>query len=111
MTTSPKRAPYGAVKEACSLADGIGLTAREVAKASGFPVHSIRSCCRDYGFSLRAERRPLGSVKALVEVGHTQGMTIPQLAEASGVSAHTLYTAARRLGLAFPNARQAPRRP
>ena len=111
MTTSRKRAPYGAVKEACSLADGIGVTAMEVAKATGFPVHSIRSCCRDYGFSLRPVRRRQGSVKALVQEAHEQGMTIPQLAETSGINPHTLYSVRRRLGLGVCVPRQATRRP
>lgn len=110
MTTTRKRAPYGAVKDACAQADGTGVSAMEVAKATGFPVHSIRSCCRDYGFSLRAVRRPQGSVKALVQAAYEQGMTVPQLAEASGVSPHTLYSVRRRLGLGVCVARQAPRR-
>jgi hypothetical protein len=105
------RAPYGAVKEACSMADGIGLTAKELAKATNLPVSSIRSCCRDYGFALRPERRELGSVKAIVEAAISEGMTIPQLEESSGIPRHTLYSAARRLGLTPPKARQAPKRP
>ena len=111
MTTSRKRAPYGAVKDACAQADGTGVTATEVAKATGFPVHSIRSCCRDYGFSLRAVRRPQGSVKALVQEAHEQGLTIPQLAETSGINPHTLYSVRRRLGLGVCVPRQATRRP
>ena len=107
----PKRAPYGAVKEACSQADGIGITAADLAKATGLSVHSIRSCCRDYGFALRPERREQGSVKALVQEAHAQGMTIPQLAETSGINRHTLYSVNRRLGLAPRKARHASRRP
>lgn len=111
MTTTRKRAPYGAVKEACAMADGTGVTATELASRTGFPVHSIRSCCRDYGFSLRAVRRPQGSVKALVQEAHAQGMTIPQLAETSGINPHTLYSVRRRLGLGVSVARQGPIRP
>lgn len=111
MTTSRKRAPYGAVKDACAQADGTGVTAMDVAKRTGFPVHSIRSCCRDYGFSLRAVRRPQGSVKALVQEAHEQGMTIPQLAETSGINPHTLYSVRRRLGLGVCVPRQDSRRP
>lgn len=111
MTTIRKRAPYGAVKEACAMADGTGVTASELASKTGYPVHSIRSCCRDYGFSLRAERRPQGSVKALVQEAHEQGLTIPQLAETSGINPHTLYSVRRRLGLGVCVPRQATRRP
>lgn len=107
----PKRAPYGAIKEACAMADGIGITAADLARKFGYSVHSIRSCCRDYGFTLLPERREQGSVKALVQEAHAQGMTIPQLAETSGVSKYTLYTAARRLGLTLCKARHASRRP
>ena len=111
MTTTRKRAPYGAVKDACAQADGTGVSAMEVAKATGFPVHSIRSCARDYGFTLRAVRRPQGSVKELVQTALQQGLTIPQLAETSGINPHTLYSVRRRLGLGVSVARQAPRRP
>jgi hypothetical protein len=111
MTTTRKRAPYGAVKDACAQADGTGVTASEVAKRTGFPVHSIRSCARDYGFALRAERRPQGSVKALVQAGHEEGLTVPQLSEVSGVTPHTLYSAARRLGITLCKPRQAPKHP
>lgn len=93
------------------MADGTGVTATELASRTGFPVHSIRSCARDYGFTLRAERRPQGSVKALVQGAYEQGMTVPQLAEASGVSPHTLYSVRRRLGLGVSVARQGPIRP
>lgn len=93
------------------MADGTGVTATELASRTGFPVHSIRSCCRDYGFSLRAVRRPQGSVKALVQEAHAQGMTIPQLAETSGINPHTLYSVRRRLGLGVSVARQGPIRP
>lgn len=105
------RAPYGAVKEACALADGSGLTAMDVSRRTGFPVHSIRSCARDYGFTLRAVRRPQGSVKALVQAAYAQGMTIPQLAETSGINPHTLYSVRRRLGLTPCKPRHASRRP
>ena len=111
MTTSRKRAPYGAVKEACAQADGTGVTATELASRTGYPVHSIRSCARDYGFSLRAVRRPQGSVKALVQEAHAQGLSIPQLAETSGINPHTLYSVRRRLGLGVCVPRQASRRP
>jgi hypothetical protein len=111
MTTTRKRAPYGAVKEACAMADGSGLTAMDVAKRTGYPVHSIRSCARDYGFSLRAVRRPQGSIKALVQAGHEEGLTVPQLSESSGVPPHTLYSAARRLGISLSLPRQAPSHP
>ena len=111
MTTIRKRAPYGAVKEACAQADGTGVSAMEVAKATGFPVHSIRSCARDYGFTLRAVRRPQGSVKELVQEAIEQGMTIPQLAETSGINPHTLYSVRRRLGLGVSVPRQAPKHP
>ena len=111
MTTTPKRAPYGAVKEACAQADGSGLTAMDVAKRTGYPVHSIRSCARDYGFTLRAVRRPQGSVKELVQTALGQGMTIPQLAETSGINPHTLYSVRRRLGFASSLPRQAPKHP
>lgn len=93
------------------MADGIGITATELAKATGFPVHSIRSCCRDYGFSLRAVRRPQGSVKELVQAAISQGMTIPQLSETSGINPHTLYSVRRRLGLGVCLPRQASLRP
>lgn len=111
MTTTRKRAPYGAVKEACAQADGTGVSAMEVAKATGYPVHSIRSCARDYGFTLRAVRRPQGSVKELVQEAIEQGMTIPQLAETSGINPHTLYSVRRRLGLGVSVPRQAPKHP
>ena len=111
MTTTRNRAPYGAVKEACAQADGRGVTASEVAKATGYPVHSIRSCARDYGFSLRAERRPQGSIKALVQAGHEEGLSVPQLSESSGVPPHTLYSAARRLGITLSVPRQGPKHP
>ena len=93
------------------MADGSGLTAMDVAKRTGYPVHSIRSCARDYGFSLRAVRRPQGSIKALVQAGHEEGLTVPQLSESSGVPPHTLYSAARRLGISLSLPRQAPSHP
>lgn len=111
MTTTPNRAPYGAVKEACSLADGMGVTAKDVAKATGFPLSSIRSCCRDYGFSLVRERRPLGSVKAVVLAGLKSRMTLSQIIHTSGIAPHTVYSAARRLGFGRSMARHAPRHP
>lgn len=106
MTTTRKRAPYGAVKEACSLADGMGVTARDVAKATGFPVHSIRACARDYGFALLPERRPHGSVKAIVKAGIRSRMTLSQIIHTSGIPAHTIYSAARRLGFGACKPRQ-----
>lgn len=111
MTTIRNRAPYGAVKEACALADGSGLTAMDVAKRTGFPVHSVRSCARDYGFTLRAVRRPQGSVKELVQTALEQGMTIPQLAETSGINPHTLYSVRRRLGFTPCEPRHGSRHP
>jgi transposase-like protein len=111
MTTIRKRAPYGAVKEACAQADGMGITATDLARKFGYSVHSIRSCCRDYGFSLLPVRRRQGSVKELVQAAISQGMTIPQLAETSGINPHTLYSVRRRLGLGVCLPRQASRRP
>lgn len=111
MTTTRKRAPYGAVKEACAQADGTGVTATELAKATGYPVHSIRSCARDYGFALRPERRPHGSVKALVKAGIRSRMTLSQIIETSGIPGHTVYSVARRLGFGASLPRQAPKHP
>jgi hypothetical protein len=111
MTTTRKRAPYGAVKEACAQADGSGLTAMDLASRTGYPVHSIRSCARDYGFTLRAVRRPQGSVKELVQEALRQGISIPQLAETSGINPHTLYSVRRRLGLGVSVPRHSPKHP
>lgn len=108
MTTTHKRAGYGAVKEAVCNAEGLGLSIRQLSKASGFLPQSVRCAALALGIKLKGERRPLGAVKSLVIEGHERGMTVPQLAETSGVSPHTLYRAANRLGLVFKPARRGP---